>query len=52
MANKLLMHYGGNTATGKLMQSSYSLLFVKVGLSFQLLQAHMNVTVALQLMHG
>jgi hypothetical protein len=38
MANKLLMHYGGNTATGKIMQSSYSLLFVEVGLSFQLLQ--------------
>jgi hypothetical protein len=38
MANKLLMHYGGNMATGKLMQSSYSLLFVEVGLSFQPLQ--------------
>jgi hypothetical protein len=38
MANKLLMHYGCNTAMGKLMQASYSLLFVKVGLSFQPLQ--------------
>ncbi len=38
MANKLLMHYGCNTATGKLMQASYFLLFIKVGLLFQPLQ--------------
>ncbi len=38
MANKLLMHYGCNTATGKLMQASYSLFFVEAGISFQLLQ--------------
>jgi hypothetical protein len=38
MANKLLMHYGCNLATGKLMQRLYSLLFVEVGLSFQPLQ--------------
>jgi hypothetical protein len=37
-ANKLLMHYGHNTATRKLMQASYSLFFVKAGLSFQPLQ--------------
>jgi hypothetical protein len=34
MSNKLLMHYGCQTATGRLMQSSYSLLFVELGLSF------------------
>jgi hypothetical protein len=38
MANKLLMHYGCNTATGKLTQASYSLLFVEVELLFQQLQ--------------
>jgi hypothetical protein len=38
MSNKLLMHYGCQTATGRLMQSSYSLLFVKLGLSFNPLQ--------------
>jgi hypothetical protein len=38
MANKLLMHYGCNTATGKFMQALYSLLFVKVGLLLQPLQ--------------
>jgi hypothetical protein len=32
MTNKLLMHYGCNTAMGKLMQKMYSLLFVEVGL--------------------
>jgi hypothetical protein len=36
--NKLLMHYGCSTATGKLMQTSYSLFFIKLGLSFQPLQ--------------
>ena len=39
MSNKLLMHYGCQTATGRLMQSSYSLLFVELGLSFHPLQA-------------
>jgi hypothetical protein len=34
MSNKLLMHYGCQTATGRLMQLSYSLLFVELGLSF------------------
>jgi hypothetical protein len=38
MTNKLLMHYGCNTATGKLLQTSYSLFFVEAGLSFQPLQ--------------
>jgi hypothetical protein len=33
------MHYGCQTATGRLMQSSYSLLFVELGLSFHPLQA-------------
>jgi hypothetical protein len=36
--NKLLMHYGCNMATGKLLQTSYSLFFVEAGLSFQPLQ--------------
>jgi hypothetical protein len=36
--NKLLMHYGCNTATGKLMQASYSLFYVEADLSFQPLQ--------------
>jgi hypothetical protein len=38
MSNKLLMHYGCQTATGRLMQLSYSLLLVKLGLSFNPLQ--------------
>jgi hypothetical protein len=38
MSNKLLMPYGCQTATGRLMQSSYSLLLVKLGLSFNPLQ--------------
>jgi hypothetical protein len=38
MSNKLLMYYGCQTATGRLMQSSYSLLLVKLGLSFNPLQ--------------
>jgi hypothetical protein len=37
MTNKLLMHFGCNTATGRFMQISYSLLFVELGLSFQLM---------------
>jgi hypothetical protein len=36
--NKLLMHFGCSTATGKLLQTSYSLFFVELGLSFQPLQ--------------
>jgi hypothetical protein len=36
--NKLLMHYGCSTATGKLMQTLYFLFFVELGLSFQPLQ--------------
>ena len=36
MSNKLLVHFGCQMATGRLMQVSYSLLFVEVGLSFQL----------------
>jgi hypothetical protein len=36
--NKILMHYGCNMATGKLLQTSYSLFFVEAGLSFQPLQ--------------
>ncbi len=35
MVNKLLMHYGCQTATGRLMQTSLSLLSVELGLSFQ-----------------
>jgi hypothetical protein len=42
MTNKLLMHYRCNTATGKLMQKLYSLLFVETGLSFQPLQESYN----------
>ncbi len=38
MSNKLLMHYGCQMATGKLMQTSYSLLFLELGLSFHPLQ--------------
>jgi hypothetical protein len=38
MTNKLIMHYGCNTATGKLMQTSYSLFYVEAGLSFHPLQ--------------
>jgi hypothetical protein len=38
MSNKLLMHYGCQTAVGKLMQTSYSLLFLELGLSFHPLQ--------------
>jgi hypothetical protein len=35
MANKLLMHCGCGTAMGRFMQTSLSLLFVELGLSFQ-----------------
>jgi hypothetical protein len=35
MANKLLMHYGCKTVTGRFMQTSHSLLFVELGLSLQ-----------------
>jgi hypothetical protein len=38
MANKLLTHYGCQTATGWFMQTSLSLLFVELGLSFRPLQ--------------
>jgi hypothetical protein len=36
--NKLLMHYGCQMATGQFMQTSYSLLYMELGLSFQPLQ--------------
>ncbi len=36
--NKLLMHYGCSTATGRFMQISHSLLLVELGKSFQPLQ--------------
>ncbi len=38
MSNKLLMHYGCQTVTGRFMQTLYSLLYVELGLSFQPLQ--------------
>jgi hypothetical protein len=38
MTNKLLMHFGCSTTTGRFMQVSYSLLLVELGLSFQPLQ--------------
>jgi hypothetical protein len=38
VTNKLLMHYGCKTATGRFMQISHSLLFIELGLSFQPLQ--------------
>jgi hypothetical protein len=38
MTNKLIMHYSCNNATGKLMQTSYSLLYVEAGLSIHSLQ--------------
>ena len=38
MSNKLFMHFGCKTASGKLMQLSNTLLLVKLGLSFHLLQ--------------
>jgi hypothetical protein len=38
MTNKLLMHFGCSTMTGRFMRISYSLLLVELGLSFQPLQ--------------
>jgi hypothetical protein len=38
MVNKLLMHYGCQTASGLFMRTSLSLLFVELGLLFQPLQ--------------
>jgi hypothetical protein len=40
MTNKLLMHYGCSTAKGRFMQISYSLLLVKLEMSFQPLQVN------------
>jgi hypothetical protein len=42
MTNKLLMHYGCKTATGQFMQTSFSLIFAELGLSFQQLQELYN----------
>jgi hypothetical protein len=38
MTNKLIMHYGCITAMGRFMHILHSLLFVKLGMSFQRLQ--------------
>jgi hypothetical protein len=38
MTNKLLMHFGCSTATGRFMHVSYSLLFMELGMPFQPLQ--------------
>jgi hypothetical protein len=38
MSNKLLMHYGCDTTTGRFMQASYSLFLMELGISFQPLQ--------------
>jgi hypothetical protein len=38
MSNKLLMHYGFNTATGRFMWASYSLFMLELGISAQPLQ--------------
>ncbi len=38
MSNKLIMHYGCNTAVGRFMKASYSLFLVEMGLSLQPLQ--------------
>jgi hypothetical protein len=38
MANKLLMHYGCHTVTGRFMQMLYSLFYLEHGLLFQPLQ--------------
>jgi hypothetical protein len=38
MTNKLLMHYGCNTATGRFMQASHSLFLLELGISVQPLQ--------------
>jgi hypothetical protein len=39
MANKLLMHFRSKTALGNLLRTSYSLLLLKLGVSFQPLQS-------------
>jgi len=39
MSNKLLMHYGCRTALGTLLKTSYSMLLLEVGVSFQPLQS-------------
>ena len=38
MSNKLLMHYGCDTATGNFMRASYSLFMLELGISLQPLQ--------------
>ena len=38
MSNKLLMHCGCDTATGRLMQVSYHLFYLELGLSFHPMQ--------------
>jgi hypothetical protein len=38
MSNKLLMHYGCNTATGRFMRVSYHLFYLELGLSFHPMQ--------------
>ena len=38
MSNKLLMHYGCNTATGRFMQVSYHLFYLELGLYFHPMQ--------------
>ena len=52
MTNKLLMHFGCNTATGRFMQISYSLLLVELGLSFQPLQVDTEDSTILLHTHG
>jgi hypothetical protein len=39
MSNKLLMHYRSRTALGTLLKTSYSMLLLKIGVSFQPLQS-------------
>jgi hypothetical protein len=39
MTNKLLMHFGCMTALGNLLRTSYSLLLLELGVSFQPLQS-------------
>ena len=39
MSNKLVMHYGCQTALGTLLKTSYSMLLLEVGVSFQPLQS-------------
>ena len=38
MSNKLLMHYGCDTATGRFMRASHSLFLLELGISLQPLQ--------------